>query len=423
MNSKPLTLHKDNYFPAQWDFLTNRKKARIKAYVGGFGSGKTYSFLTETFINLISKTNRDGKSNGLILYPTYNLADSVFVEPFKEILERNGVPFTYNISQHKFRTIYGNIQIYQTRYPQRIVGSSYTYVGIDELDIENFKTAEITVQKALGRLRGCDDAVLYITTTPEGFGYTWHLMVEEYNDNKLLVHGKTTDNHYLPKSYIQSLRDNYDEKLLRAYSLGEFVSLQQGQTYYQFDRDANVQAVPYNRSKPVLVGWDFNCEPQVCVLAQIYEQHPQVRVFDTIALTHAGAGDLLTERMCQTIKNKYPNSQYIAYPDATGASKSTSAMYSDLDIIRRNGFKIKAMKTNPRVVDRVNAVNKALDGNIIIDPKCKTLIEDLEKTCNKEGTREIDKSNKLITHASDAFGYFVHWEFPIIKPTLGSIKR
>ena len=55
MKSKPLTIHKDNYFPAQWDFLTNKKKARIKAYVGGFGSGKTYSFLTETFINLISK--------------------------------------------------------------------------------------------------------------------------------------------------------------------------------------------------------------------------------------------------------------------------------------------------------------------------------------------------------------------------------
>ena len=91
MKSKPMTLNPSNYFPAQWDFLTNKKNARIKAYVGGFGSGKTFSFLTETFINLIGKKNKDGKSNGLILYPTYNLADSVFVEPFREILERNGV--------------------------------------------------------------------------------------------------------------------------------------------------------------------------------------------------------------------------------------------------------------------------------------------------------------------------------------------
>ena len=184
MKSKPMTLHKSNYFPSQWEFLTNKKKARSSAFVGGFGSGKSFCLLAKVFYCLISKKNKDGKSNGLVLYPTYNLADQVFVEQFKEILERNGVAYTYNIAQHRFKTIYGNIQIYQTRYPQRIVGASYTYCGIDELDIENFKTAEITVQKALGRLRGCDDAELFITTTPEGFGYTWEYMVNQYNDTK-----------------------------------------------------------------------------------------------------------------------------------------------------------------------------------------------------------------------------------------------
>ena len=99
--------------------------------------------------------------------------------------------------------------------------------------------------------------------------------------------------------------------------------------------------------------------------------------------------------------------------------KGTSA----IDLLIKGGFKIKALKTNPRVIDRVNAVNKALDGNLIIDPRCKDLINDLEKVCNKEGTREIDKSNKNLTHMSDALGYAVHWEKPIIKPTLGSIKR
>ena len=98
-------------------------------------------------------------------------------------------------------------------------------------------------------------------------------------------------------------------------------------------------------------------------------------------------------------------------------------MFSDIEIIRKGGVRIKALKSNPPVTDRVNAVNRALDGNLLIDTKCKALIQDLEKVVNKEGTREIDKSNKDLTHMSDALGYAVHWEKPIIKQTLGSIKR
>ena len=416
-----LTLHKEDYFPHQWKFLTSKKQ--INAYVGGFGSGKTYSFIRKTFINHITRKNSEGVSNGWIIYPTYSLALDVFVPPFLQLLEDKGIAYDYNVSKNTIKTIYGNIRIFQMIKPDKIVGVSLSYCGFDEFDVSSYRYCETAFNKALGRMRDCNNPEIYITTTPEGYKYTYTLMVEKADDNKLLVRGKTKDNVYLPQGYLKLLEDNYDKNLLKAYSLGEFVNLQQGQTFYGFNRDANVQAVPYNRSKPVLAGWDFNCEPQVCVLANLYEQQPQVRVFDCIALTHSGSGDLLTERMCETIKNKYPNSEYIAYPDATGASRSTSSMYSDLDIIRRNGFKIKAMKTNPRVVDRVNATNKALDGNIIIDPRCSTLIEDLEKTCNKQGTREIDKSNKMYSHASDAFSYLIHWELPILKPTLGSIKR
>ena len=423
MKSKPLTVHKENYFPAQWDFLTNKKKARIKAYVGGMGSGKSFCLLATTFINLLSKLNKDGKSNGLILYPTYNLADQVFVEPFKEILERNGVAYTYNIAQHRFKTVYGNIQIYQTRYPQRIVGASYTYCGIDELDIENFKTAETTVQKALGRLRGCDDAELYITTTPEGFGYTWHLMVQEYNDSKLLVHGKTTDNHYLPESYIQSLRDNYDDKLLKAYIDGEFVNLTQGATYYGFDRELHTGNYKYNPSLPLRIGMDFNNDPLSSVISQI-QNNGDICVIKEVTLSHGGDGDLPTQRMCDTIREMFPNNIYYAYPDATGAAKNSSARYSDISIIRQNKFIVKVAHINPRVINRVNAVNNQLSKNKIkIDKGCKLFIKDLEQVTNKEGTREIDKSNKYLSHLSDAFGYFINWERPVIKESIGTIDR
>ena len=418
-----MNLSPSNYFPAQWDFLTNKNNARIKAYVGGFGSGKTFSFLTETFINLIGKKNKDGKSNGLILYPTYNLADSVFVEPFREILERNGIGYTYNIAAHKFKTDYGNIQIYQTRYPQRIVGASYTHIGIDELDIETFKIAEITVQKALGRLRGCDDAVLYITTTPEGFGYTWHLMVEEYNEDKLLVHGKTTDNKYLPESYIQSLKDNYDDKLLEAYINGNFVNLTQGATYYGFDRELHTGEYRYNPSLPIRVGMDYNADPLSSTISQI-QSNGKVQVIKEITLTHGGDGDLPTQRMCDVIRDLYPNNRYYAYPDATGASRHSSARFSDISIVRKNGFIINVAHINPRVINRVNAVNNQFSkNNIGIDKGCKLLIKDLEQVTNKEGTREIDKSNKNLSHLSDSFGYFINWEYPVTKPAIGVQDR
>ena len=395
----------------------------MKLLCGGYGSGKTYTLIAECFKHHINNKGKDGKSNGWVIYPTYQLAEEVFIQPFLELLERKSIVYDYNISKHTIDTIYGHIRIFQMVKPQSIVGVELTWCAFDELDTCKHKYAKIAWEKALGRMRGCENPSVFITTTPEGFKFCHQEFVEKKTDDKLLVFGKTTDNVYLPDNYLRLLEDNYDTNLLKAYRDGNFINIQQGSTYH-FDRDTCVGKVEYDRSKPIHVGWDFNTDPEVVCLSQIYEQQPQkIRVFDCIALSHRGSGDLLTQRMVNEIKQKYPNSEYIAYPDATGRSSKTSAMYSDIDIIYRGGFKIKAGKTNPRVIDRVNAVNKALEGNVRIDPRAKTLIEDLEKTVNKEGTREIDKSNKLYSHASDAFGYFVNFQFPIIRPTLGSIKR
>lgn len=120
----------------------------------------------------------------------------------------------------------------------------------------------------------------------------------------------------------------------------------------------------------------------------------------------------------------YGNKYYIAYPDSTGSGRHSSSAYSDLDIVRRNGFKVNVAHINPKVVNRVNAVNKQLaNNNVRIDPSCKMLIGDLEKVTNKEGTRDIDKSNKNLTHMSDAFGYGITWEYPVVKPAIGVQDR
>ena len=56
--------------------------------------------------------------------------------------------------------------------------------------------------------------------------------------------------------------------------------------------------------------------------------------------------------------------------------------------------------------------------NCIIDPRCKGLIRDLEQVVNKDGTREIDKSNKNLTHFSDGFGYYIDFNLQISNSAL-----
>ena len=110
-------LKKENYFPHQWDFLkkTGNPSARVSALIGGVGCGKTRIGLVKVAVSLVNLQSPTlGKSNGLILYPTYSLADEVFVEPFSRLLEKCSIPYSYNIAQHKFKTLFGDIKIYVT---------------------------------------------------------------------------------------------------------------------------------------------------------------------------------------------------------------------------------------------------------------------------------------------------------------------
>ena len=167
------------------------------------------------------------------------------------------------------------------------------------------------------------------------------------------------------------------------------------------------------------------------ILLQRFQQDPKIRIIDEIKISHSGsdAGELMTDRMAKIVKEKYPSSRYsdtdlwkkkpldnfICYPDPAGSQRRTSAIHTDHSILRQNGFVVKVKKQAPRVVDRINSVNNAFK-TMIIDPRCKELVKDLEQVVVKGNTRELDKSNPNLTHLSDALGYFCDYEFPCRKP-------
>jgi hypothetical protein len=119
------------------------------------------------------------------------------------------------------------------------------------------------------------------------------------------------------------------------------------------------------------------------------------------------------------------------YGDATGTQMRTSASRTDWQIIRNffgrytdryhAGFRVPS--ANPPVKDRVNCVNALLhnyagERRLLINPECKQLIRDLEQVCWKADPHgnpltELDKSDPIRTHVSDALGYWLSREFPM----------
>ncbi len=226
--------HKKDFLSHQWEFISC--VGRIKALVAGYGAGKTYAFLFETLKQHLSNRNSQGISRGWIIYPTFDLAEDLFIAPFTQLLECLDLSFKYNKASRLLTTVYGTIRLFSLQTPARMVGAELTYVGFDEFDTDTGENAYLAYQKALGRLRGAAQACLYIVTTPEGFKTTYRLFVEENNGDKVLIKAKTTDNPFLPCEYIQTLEAQYDKQLIKQYIKGEFVNLNNAAAYYAFER-------------------------------------------------------------------------------------------------------------------------------------------------------------------------------------------
>lgn len=209
---------------------------------------------------------------------------------------------------------------------------------------------------------------------------------------------------------------SHDHSYLLASGANNFNSFEtmSGRVYYPFDRHQHVSPkVVFNPSLPIWVGVDFNIDPMSAAIIQP-QTNGQLWIVDEIFLHNSN-----TEEMCEELERRYWRymKQITIYPDPAGGARQHARGESDLDIFRQKGFKrIKFRKKHPFVADRVNSVNRMLrsaDGNIriMVGTGCRNVIESLEQTLYKAGSRDIDKAAGM-EHITDALGYPVELEFP-----------
>ena len=411
---KTLKVRKSDYLLHQWAFL--RSSYIITGLIAGMGAGKTYVFIRKMFLNhLFRKNPKKGISKGWVIYPTFDLAEELFVDPFTDLLIKFGIKYNYDKSRHRFTTPYGTLKIYQLQRPQRIVGAELTFIGFDEFDVESWKNCDIAFKKALGRMRGSGDVTMDFVSTPEGLHYLYKIFVTDNKGDRLLIKAKTEDNPYNPPGYTLLLKENYPPKLLRAYMNGEFVSLMEGTLYYNFDKLIHTTKETENPDNALFLSCDFNKSPMSWVVAQVNPSikgnslHYIAQIFIKTSATTKKSAEMFLDRF----KNHNKKEVYIT-GDASGNITNTRDYTTDYliikDILKAAGWNVllDIPKSNPSINNRINITTTLIhQGRIKVHESMVDLIKDYENVIG-DGHGAKDKGNADLTHASDAADYLTY---------------
>jgi hypothetical protein len=188
-----------------------------------------------------------------------------------------------------------------------------------------------------------------------------------------------------------------------------------GRVFYAFDRNYNIKKYEDDVPHELLLGADFNLDPMSAVVA--VRKGNTIHIIDEIKIFGSNTDELVDE-----VKTRYPGHRITAFPDPAGSQRKTSAGgKTDHTILRNAGFTVRAHSHTNSVRDGINAVNAKLrsssgETTLFIDPKCKFLVECLEKQTYKEGTSIPDKDSGF-DHMNDALRYLVEFLFPIRQPS------
>ena len=186
-----------------------------------------------------------------------------------------------------------------------------------------------------------------------------------------------------------------------------------GTIYINFDDIKHVKTIEHY-TDVISVGMDFNRNPMSAVAA--IEHDGGLHCIKSYEQYNSD-----TARLAQAIRDDFPTSEIIVYPDPAGAAVHTSSYASDHNILRspKFNFEVRAWRRHPMVVDRINAVNLAfVQGKLTIqndNKQCQRLIDCLISQSYKEGSDQPDKT-RGDDHMNDALGYMVEYLYPVPYP-------
>lgn len=382
---------------------------------GGSRSGKTFITIRNIIVRACKETSRH-----IILRRTFNSCKTaIWLDTLPKVL-RLCFPTLlvhWNKTDYYIRLPNGS-EIWiggmgNDQEIEKILGKEYSTIYYNETSELTWKAVQIVLTR-LAEKTGLKNRAFYDMNPPTKRHWSYWVFIKKLNPetsdpmpegqyDSILMN--PTDNLENVSATYMDILNGLDDKQKARFMHGEFTEGDDGNAYYSFSREVNVR--PIDKSYHVgstHIGMDFNVMPMTGVIC--YYVNRTFYITDEAFLENSD-----TFKMTYHLGVKGHKGGKV-YPDSTGKNRKTSGK-SDHQILRDAGFSVVDTR-NPFVTDRVNNVNRLLrDGRIIIDPKCKKLINDLEKVVWKND--ELDqKTDPLLTHISDALGYLCHHLDPLI---------
>jgi phage terminase large subunit-like protein len=295
-------------------------------------------------------------------------------------------------------------------------------------------------QEAVIRV-GQSPLIVFCTCTilpPEGGNQTvsWVFpkIIQPWQEGRLpnagLFGASIYDNPGIARDEIKRLEAIYPEgSAARRIRLnGEWIpGIGGARAYPSFERSIHVttEITPIAFRQPLLWTWDFNVEPMT---SSVWQRHNGVyNCYHALYLEEGSIRDMVDLFYYNVPRH---GAAIWLYGDSTGKGRIGQTGKSDywtiMNEMRQYGcpIKLRVPEDNPRVPDRINAVNRLMqdeNGQVRVQlcaHNTRPLIEDFENVLrdNRGGVMKVtNKKDPYFwrTHSSDGAGYMLAFEEPV----------
>lgn len=339
------------------------------------------------------------------------------------------VPFRYNISRGIIEFPHNNSKMIAFSWADKAFKKVRSYALscalIEELtendDLEFYKEIKMRV----GRIPHIKENFILCATNPDSPDHPAHDYFVEKSKvipTRHVYYSLTEQNPFLPKTYIQNLKETLSPKEADRMLRGKWVSIHTDVVFYNYTRDRNFknESYQFDRRLRFDLSWDFNIgygKPMSAMIGQV----------DGAGVFHIAKDFVVegarTEDVCNEIYNSGEIKQFQViniFGDCNGRNRDTRGTLDDYTIIKRyfenRGHRvvINVPKSNPDLRASENLTNALCynenkEVKMVVYKDAEVAHKGLSFTKYKKGARLVQDDSDEFQHISTAIRYW-NWE-------------